>query len=358
MAAIEAEELTKYYGEQRGVEEFTVAVTEGEVFGLLGTRGAGKTTVLRTLMGLQTPTSGGATVLGYDVTSRRDLKKMKREVGYIPSDPSFEDGLTVGELLSYHGSLKADVRAADVLERFALPTERPISECSDTDRQQLSIVIAFMHDPDLVLVDEPTAGFDESFTERFYNFIHAENERGTTILLASSDLTDVCSVCDRIGIVRNGHLVTCESAEALLGHTGKTVRLHLAETIDPDGFSFHGVHDIDIERRPAPSSTHSTVHTDGGRDDLTWETLINEESTGRGDDTTERRTDPNGGSILDPPGATQDGSLVTFTYTGTYSDLFEELLAYTVIDVEISNAPLGEILNQCYGKRLVEGEPR
>lgn len=354
MAVIEAEGLTKYYDEQRGIEAFTVAVTGGEVFGLLGTRGAGKTTVIRTLMGLQTPTNGGATVLGYDISSGRDLKKMKHEVGYMPSDPSFEDGLTIEELLSYHGSLKDDVRSGEVLEWFGLPTERSISECSDKDRQKLSIVLAFMHDPDLVLVDEPTAGFDGAFTERFYNFIHAENGRGTTVLIASSDLAHVCSVCDRIGIVRNGHLVACESVETLLDRTGKSVRLHLAEKINPDGFSFPGVHDLEIERRPTLASTHATVHTDGGRDHLTWKTLINDGTTDVGEDATDGMG-PESRRVQDPSQPTQDGSIVTFTYTGPYGDLFEELLAYTVIDVEISNASLCEILDRCYGTQLAVG---
>ncbi|MFC6960598.1 hypothetical protein ACFQJ8_00485 [Halocatena marina] len=121
-----------------------------------------------------------------------------------------------------------------------------IGKYSREDVQALAIVLAFMHDPDLVIMDEPTTGMDHLLRERFYGFLHTERERGTTIFLASNILNNVCKICDRVAIIRNGHLVGLEDTETLLDRGGKSVRVELSNPVDVDDFEFDGVHAIEI----------------------------------------------------------------------------------------------------------------
>jgi ABC-2 type transport system ATP-binding protein len=296
MSALETVDLTKYYGETRGIEDLTLAVESGEVFGYLGPNGAGKTTTIRTLLGFITPTDGEATVLGYDVRDERALIEAKRHIGYLPSDPGFDTEITGRKLLDYHAELKGDVRSDELLERFDPPIDRDIGEYSRGNVQKLAIVQAFMHDPDLVIMDEPTSGLDPLMQERFYEFVREERDRGTTIFFSSHILSEVRKVCDRVGIIRDGQLVTLEAVETLLDRSGKHVRVVVAETVERTNFEFAGVHDLTI-----------------------------------------------------------DGT-ISFTFTGDYDVLLDHLQRYTVQDLEIDEAPLEDIFMRFYGDEGSDAE--
>jgi ABC-2 type transport system ATP-binding protein len=289
MSALETVGLTKYYGETRGIEDLTLSVESGEVFGYLGPNGAGKTTTIRTLLGFITPTGGEATVLGYDVRDESALIEAKRHIGYLPSDPGFDTEITGRNLLDYHAELKGDVRSDELLERFDPPIDRDIGEYSRGNVQKLAIVQAFMHDPDLVIMDEPTSGLDPLMQERFYEFVREERDRGTTIFFSSHILSEVRKVCDRVGIIRDGELVTLEAVETLLDRSGKHVRVVVAETVERSDFEFEGVHDLTV-----------------------------------------------------------DGT-ISFTFTGDYDVLLDNLQRYTVQDLEIDEAPLEDIFMRFYG---------
>lgn len=324
MAAIEVNGLTRYYDETRGVEELTFAVEEGEVFCVLGPDGAGKTTAIRTLMGFQSPTKGRATVLGHDITSSRDVVKMKQEVGYVPSDPEFEKNATGQELLAYHASLKDDERSKELIELFDLPLDRTVTEYSRSNTQKLAIVLAFMHDPALAVLDEPTAELDSLMRERFYEFIHTEKQRGTTVLCSSHRLGEAYNISDRVGILRNGHLVEIEESEESPAHDCKSVQVKVTETVDADDFAFDGTHAIETM----------------GEIDLDENENADESETGE-------------------QGATQHGTAVWFIYSGKYDTLFEHLLEYTVVDIAITETPLEAVFSRFYGVRLgarTEGE--
>lgn len=331
MAIIEVDGLTKYYGETRGIEQLTFSVREGEVFGYLGPTGAGKTTTIRTLMGLQSPTSGGGTVLGHNILSRRDRRAMKREVGYLPSDPSFDEGITGRQLLAHHASLKSDERRDELLELFDPPIDRTIGEFSREDVQTLAIVLAFMHDPDLVIMDEPTSGLDSRLQERFYGFIRAEKERETTVFLSSHTFSEVRKVCDRVGIVRNGHLVELETVGTLLDRGGKSVRIEIADPIDADDFAFEGAHGIEIVRMETNKQSNKK-----------------ENKNERG------REKENEGWVMgkDVYTAHRSRTAIQFTYTGEFDTLLERLHDYTIVDVDISEIPLEELFTRLYGERL------
>jgi ABC-2 type transport system ATP-binding protein len=349
MAAIEVNGLTRYYGETRGVEEITFDVREGEIFGVLGPNGAGKTTTIRTLMGLQSPTSGEATVLGHDIMSGRDVREMKQKIGYIPRDPAFDKDITGRQLLAYHASFKDDDRREPLVDLFDVPVDRSISEYSRENTQKLAIVLAFMHDPALVIMDEPTLGLDPLAKERFYGFISREKEHGTTILLSTPVLSETCKVCDRVGILRNGHLTALEDVETLLDRAGKSIRVQIAER-DVSDFALDGAHDIEIVDEMGSSHSVDGEQADGGTEQM-------DEISGDGESesVTEITETTETTQTTEITQTTQHGTTIQFIYTGEYNALFEQLLDYTVIDIDLSEAPLETVLTRFYGARLGTG---
>ena len=307
MSVIQTEGLSKYYGDVRGVEDLSFSVEEGEVFGFLGPNGAGKTTTIRTLMGFLSPTDGTATVLGADIRDAEALREARARVGYLPSEPGFDEGVTGRRLVEYHGSLRGDVRSDDLLELFDPPLDRKVGEYSRGNKQMLAIVVAFMHDPDLVVMDEPTSGLDPLKQERFLEFVRAEQARGKTFFFSSHILGEVRKVCDRIGIVRDGLLVELENVDSLIDRTGKTVRASVGGPVTAAEFDIEGAHDV-------------TVGGDGTAGVSDGETPTDEETT------------------------------VSFTYTGAYEPLLRNLLEYDLRDLAIEEAPLEDVFMRFYGE--------
>ena len=240
-SVVETAGLTKYYGDVRGVEDLDLAVHSGEVFGFLGPNGAGKSTTIRLLLGLLSPTSGAARLLGSDVTERAALREAKRSLGYIPDDVSFYERTTGTRILDYFGSLRGEGRREELLDRFPVPEERAVKEYSSGNRQKLAIVQAFMHDPDLLVMDEPTSGLDPLLQQEFYALLEEERERGKTIFFSSHILSEVRRLCDRVAVIRDGRLVTVEDIETLVGKSGKVVTVTLEESPDLSTFEFDGV---------------------------------------------------------------------------------------------------------------------
>jgi ABC-2 type transport system ATP-binding protein len=306
MPAIETDGLTKYYGDVRGVEDLSFSVREGEVFGYLGPNGAGKTTTIRTLMGFQSPTGGTATVLGADIRDAAALRKVRANVGYLPSEPGFNENVTGRRLLEYHGSLRGDVRSDELLELFSPPLDRKVGQYSHGNRQMLAIVMAFMHDPDLLIMDEPTTGLDPLKQEEFLEFVRSEQERGKTFFFSSHILSEVRKVCDRVGIIRDGRLAELEDVESLIDRSGKTVRVRIDGRVGREDFDLADAHDIDVSV----------------------------ESGGEG---VEADTDG-------------EATTVAFTYTGTYEPLLRGLLEYDLLDLSIEEAPLEDVFMRFYGE--------
>jgi ABC-2 type transport system ATP-binding protein len=304
MAVIHTDGLTKYYGDVRGIEDLTFDVEGGEVFGFLGPNGAGKTTAIRTLMGFQSPTSGSATVLGAEITDAAALREARANVGYLPAEPGFHETVTGRRLLEYHGSLRGDVRSDALLELFDPPLDRTVGEYSRGNRQMLAIVMAFMHDPDLLIMDEPTSGLDPLKQEEFLEFVRAERDRGKTFFFSSHVLGEVRKVCDRIGIVREGTLVELEDVASLIDRSGKTVRVSVAGAVAATAFDIDGAHDVTL----------------------------------------------GGGAVSadDATGAGEDATSVTFTYTGAYEPLLRHLLDYELLDLAIEEAPLEDVFMRFY----------
>jgi len=331
MAALEVEGLTKDYGEVLANDDVTFSVGEGEVFGYLGPNGAGKTTTIRTLMGFQSPTSGGGTVLGHDVTDEADLIAAKRRIGYLPANPAFDEGVTGREVLDLHASIKGDERRDELLETFDAPVDRKVRDYSTGNVQKLGLVQAFMHDPDLVVMDEPTAGLDPLMQRAFNDFVAAEKQRGLTVFLSSHVLSEVRRVCDRVGIIREGRLVTTERIEDLLHRTGKFVHVRVAGDVSADAFDLDGVHDV------------SCSTTDGGRVDDAGADDANEGTADRS------ATTPPDTADTDPPRVEGPVTECTFTFTGDVNELIAALADRTVLDLDVEEAPLEEVFMRFYG---------
>jgi ABC-2 type transport system ATP-binding protein len=244
MAAIETSGLTKTYGRPlpihppgrpqativRALQDLTIEVGEGEIFGFLGPNGAGKSTTIRLLLGFLHPTTGRALVLGLDAV--RDSVAIRSRVGYLPGGIAFWDGLTGERLLDDLAALsgRPPTRRADLLDRLELSAatlRRPVRDYSRGMRQKLGVIQALQHDPELAILDEPTEGLDPLMQYAFYAILEDLRRSGRTIFFSSHILSEVERVCDRVAIVRHGRLVALEDIPTLLARRKRNVEIRL-----------------------------------------------------------------------------------------------------------------------------------
>ncbi len=228
-AAIETDRLSKRYGASRGIEDVSLTVERGEVFGFLGPNGAGKTTTIRTLLGLLHPTSGSARILGRD--SRRDSRAIRARIGNLPGDFSFEERMTGRDVLELFAALRGrdDLGLAPALAlRFNADLSRPLRELSRGNRQKIGLIQALFHEPELLVLDEPTSGLDPLMQEEFEAVVREHRDAGGTVFLSSHDLAEVERVCDRVGIVRDGRLIAVEKVAAMRERAYRHVMVRFA----------------------------------------------------------------------------------------------------------------------------------
>ena len=235
MAVIETRGLTKFYGDHRGIEDVTMSVGAGEVFGFLGPNGAGKTTTIRTLLDFLHPTAGSARIFGLD--SRAESVAIHGRLGNLPGDFGFGKTATGEEAIR----LMARVRGVDDLgrakrlaERFRADLARPLGKLSRGNRQKIGLILAVFHKPDLLIFDEPTSGLDPLMQEEFMALVREERDRGCSVFLSSHELDEVERVCDRVGIIREGKLVAVEEVDDLLGRTPRHASVQFADPPDLD----------------------------------------------------------------------------------------------------------------------------
>jgi ABC-2 type transport system ATP-binding protein len=225
VAAIRTSKLSKDYGLGRGLFDLDLEVLPQEVFGFLGPNGSGKTTTIRCLMGMIQPTSGSAHVFGLDC--RRDSVAVKRKVGYLPGDVPQFGSLRGKEVVAYLGGMRGGVDAKvvrGIAERFDLDLSRRFREYSSGNKQKLGILLAFMHRPELLILDEPTGGLDPLNQQEFYALLRESRAGGATVFLSSHILSEVEHVCDKVGIIRSGRLARVALLEEL-----RHIRLHRVE---------------------------------------------------------------------------------------------------------------------------------
>ena len=241
--------LSKDYGSGRGLFGLDLEVEQGEVFGFLGPNGAGKSTTMRLLLDLIRPSSGSARVLGLDTV--RDSLEIRRRVGFLPGDLALYPKLTGRAMLDYLAQLRGTVepRTRDALvERFSADIDRPIRQLSTGNRQKLGLVQAFMHEPELLILDEPIAGLDPLVQQSFHALLGEVSAQGRTVFLSSHTLSEVERVTGRLAILRQGRLVVVDSLENLRKVAVQRLEIEFAEPVDAGEFrSLPGVTEVKVE---------------------------------------------------------------------------------------------------------------
>ena len=224
--AITAASLTKYYGKARGIDGLNLEVEAGTFFGFIGPNGAGKSTTIRTLLGLIAPTSGKAQVLGMDIG--KSSRAIRERVGYLPSDTAFYSGMRVGEILKLSADLRrkdCGTAAAELCERLQLDRDRKVEDLSFGNRKKVGIVCALQHDPELLILDEPTGGLDPLIQHEFFTILRERNQKGVTVFLSSHVLSEIQRHCSRAAVIREGTIIACDSVEKLAESNARRVTL-------------------------------------------------------------------------------------------------------------------------------------
>lgn len=246
-AVIRTERLTKYYRKERGIVDLSLEIVEGEVFGYLGPNGAGKTTTIRLLLGLLHPTRGKVEVLGHDTRS----VKTRRAIGYLPGEFALYEDMTVKDLLTYLANLRG-LRglggAKEFAARLELDMTRRVGDLSSGNKQKVGLVQAFMHQPRLLILDEPTGGLDPLMQQEFYRMIREARREGRTVFLSSHTLSEVERIADRVGIIRDGDLVVVESLDSLKARAPRRIELHFSGPVPSERFTaLPNVEDVSVD---------------------------------------------------------------------------------------------------------------
>jgi ABC-2 type transport system ATP-binding protein len=242
--AIRTDGLSKRYGRTRALDDLTLEIAPGEVYGFLGPNGAGKTTTIRLLLGLHRPTAGRAELFGVDAWG--DPVRAHRRIAYVAGEPALWPALTGAETLELLARLHGgtDQRYRDVLvERFRLDIDKKTRALSKGNRQKVLLVAALATRADLLLLDEPTSGLDPLMEVAFRESVTEAKERGQTVFLSSHILSEVEALCDRVGILREGRLVDQGTLDELRHLGAQTVEITFAGPApDLDGLPGVSVH--------------------------------------------------------------------------------------------------------------------
>ena len=233
-SAIETFGLTKRYGSVTAVADLSLRVEPGQVFGFLGPNGAGKSTTIRLLMALQRPTQGRATLLGLDAGA--DSVEVHRRVGYLPGDLELFPRLTGRQHIAWFARARGGVHASQVeqlIERFQVVADRPVRELSKGNRQKIGLVLAFMHEPDLLVLDEPTSGLDPLMQHEFESLLRETTGQGRTVFLSSHELDEVQRIADRVAIIKDGRLVAQDTVDGLRRAAPQRMEVRFRRPVHP-----------------------------------------------------------------------------------------------------------------------------
>ena len=230
---LEVKKLKKYYGKIRGVEDVSLSIKKGEIYGFIGPNGAGKSTTIRTIMGLINKTSGNIYINGKEL-DKNDIET-KKMIGYLPSEINLYDDMTVKDILNYHESFyDKDIskKRKELVKLLRLDEKKKIEDLSLGNQKKVGIVLALMHEPEILILDEPTSGLDPIMQNIFYELILEEKKKGTTILYSSHILSEVSKICDTIGFIKEG----------------KIIKEDTVENIKKDSFTYLTIESSDIDK--------------------------------------------------------------------------------------------------------------
>jgi len=210
MSVIKVNSLKKYFGKTKAIDDISFNVEKGEIFGFLGPNGAGKTTTIRTMMDFIRPTGGEIKILGLD--AQKDTVELKKKIGYLSGELRLYKKWTGQDHINFVKNLHGDGDIAEnIAKRFGFDPSLKVKSLSSGNRQKLAIVMAFMSKPEVLIMDEPTNALDPLLQNEMYELIEEVAEKGTTVFMSSHNLSEVDRVCSRVGIIKEGKMVTTES---------------------------------------------------------------------------------------------------------------------------------------------------
>ncbi|MEI8143021.1 MAG: ABC transporter ATP-binding protein [Candidatus Berkelbacteria bacterium] len=244
MNVIETKKLTKYYLGRKvlGIKNLDLEVKEGEIFGFIGPNGAGKSTTIRLLLDLIRPTSGDAKIFGKDVNKL--TVSIKEEVGYLPGEIFLDDGITGEECLNYYKGFKKNIDHKylnSLINRFDFSVDKKVRDYSKGNRQKLAIILALMHKPKLLILDEPTSGLDPLNQQEFFKVLKETQKTGTTTFLSTHILDEANRICDRVGIIKSGELISIENIDDFRKKNIRDIDITTSTTIPLSHFKIDGI---------------------------------------------------------------------------------------------------------------------
>ncbi len=213
---LEIKNLTKYYGNVLGVKDLNLKLEGGEIFGFVGPNGAGKSTTIRCIMNLINKTSGDIYI--DNILVNEDNYNLKEMVGYLPGEVNLYEDMTVKEILDYSAAFylkDTKERRKYLIKKLKIEENKKIEDLSLGNLKKVGIVLAMLHEPKLLILDEATSGLDPLMQEEFYDLLLEEKKKGTTIFFSSHILNEIKRVCDRVGIIKEGKLIKVEEVSNL-----------------------------------------------------------------------------------------------------------------------------------------------
>ena len=244
MNIIEVNKLTKYYGKSRGIVDVSFNVDEGEIFGFIGPNGAGKSTTIRLFLSLIYPSSGSAKIFGKDCIEYGP--EIRQDIGYLPSEVFYYEGMKVLDLLKYSASFytkDCTKRLFELADLMELDLKRKIDDLSYGNKKKVGIVQGLLHQPKLIVLDEPTAGLDPLMQQKFFNLVREENKRGATVFFSSHILGEVQKLCNRVAIIKEGSIINIQDIKTLQKDNYKKIKVQ-AEDLDAKRFEVDGVNKL------------------------------------------------------------------------------------------------------------------
>lgn len=249
MCVIEISHLTKDYGNKKGIFDLSLHIKKGEVYGFLGPNGAGKSTTMRHLMGFSKPQQGKVQINGLDCWKQQ--KEIQKILGYLPGEIAFFNDMTGRQyinMIAKMRKMKDMSYAEELLEFFEINPNANLKRMSKGMKQKIGIVTAFMHNPQVILLDEPTSGLDPLMQNRFIELVENEKKKGKTIIMSSHIFEEVERTCDRIGIIKEGHLIQEFDADELRHSRLKSYKVE-----------FYNEQDLNEMIKLYPTATYSNV---------------------------------------------------------------------------------------------------
>lgn len=230
MYIIETNNLCKAYGKNRGIIDLNLKIKEGEIFGFVGPNGAGKSTAIRTLLNFILPTSGSAKILGKDIV--KESSEIKKYIGYVPSEVKFYDEVKVKDIIKYSSSFYKNVNKEDIYRLYKLldvDVNKKMSELSLGNKKKVAIVQALIHNPKLLILDEPTNGLDPLIQRKLFELLQEARKKGTTVFLSSHNLVEIENLCDRVAVIKDGKIIDTIVIEKLSKKLGLRIVIKSSE---------------------------------------------------------------------------------------------------------------------------------